>query len=200
MQQKAGCYNEFSPGCGPPNRCCRPSPPPFCSPWKPSPCNPPLKPHKPQFLIRPLRQAPWLQRRGPAARRFGALTPLGALGKKALGLACSETARILGLPEGYRVAVVPASDTGAVEMAMWSLLGARGVDVLAWESFGSGWVTDIVKQLKLPNVNKIEAGYGDIVDLYHASTLTTTWCSPGTAPPRASRCPMATGLQRTAPG
>jgi len=88
-----------------------------------------------------------------------------ALGKKALGLACSETARILGLPEGYRVAVVPASDTGAVEMAMWSLLGPRGVDVLAWESFGSGWVTDIVKQLKLPNVNKIEAGYGEIADV-----------------------------------
>ena len=112
---------------------------------------------------------------GPCAKRPGydvatlQLDVLGrshrsALGKKALGLACSETARILGLPEGYRVAVVPASDTGAVEMAMWSLLGPRGVDVLAWESFGSGWVTDIVKQLKLPNVNKIEAGYGDIVD------------------------------------
>jgi phosphoserine aminotransferase len=112
---------------------------------------------------------------GPGAKRPGydvatlQLDVLGrshrsALGKKALGLACSETARILGLPEGYRVAVVPASDTGAVEMAMWSLLGPRGVDVLAWESFGSGWVTDIVKQLKLPNVNKIEAGYGDIVD------------------------------------
>jgi phosphoserine aminotransferase len=88
-----------------------------------------------------------------------------ALGKKALGLACSETARILGLPEGYRVAVVPASDTGAVEMAMWSLLGPRGIDVLSWESFGAGWVNDIVKQLKLPNVNKIEAGYGEIADL-----------------------------------
>ena len=113
---------------------------------------------------------------GPCAKRPGynvaelQLDTLGrshrsALGKKVLGLACSETARILGLPEGYRVAVVPASDTGAVEMAMWSLLGPRGVDVLAWESFGSGWVTDIVKQLKLPNVTKREAGYGDIVDL-----------------------------------
>ncbi len=112
---------------------------------------------------------------GPCAKRPGynvaelQLDALGrshrsALGKKLLGLCCTETARILGLPDGYRVAVVPGSDTGAVEMAMWSLLGPRGVDVLAWESFGSGWVTDIVKQLKLPNVNKLEAGYGDIVD------------------------------------
>ncbi|MBK6636919.1 MAG: phosphoserine transaminase [Rhodocyclaceae bacterium] len=113
---------------------------------------------------------------GPCAKRPGynvanlKLDTLGrshrsTLGKKELGLACSETARILGLPEGYRVAVVPASDTGAVEMAMWSLLGPRGVDVLAWESFGAGWVTDIVKQLKLPNVRKLEADYGSIVDL-----------------------------------
>lgn len=112
---------------------------------------------------------------GPCAKRPGynvadlQLDTLGrshrsALGKKALGMACSESARILGLPEGYRVAVVAGSDTGAVEMALWSLLGPRGVDVLAWESFGSGWVTDIVKQLKLPNVNKREADYGDIVD------------------------------------
>ena len=113
---------------------------------------------------------------GPCAKRPGynvanlKLDTLGrshrsTLGKKELGLACSETARILGLPEGYRVAVVPASDTGAIEMAMWSLLGPRGVDVLAWESFGAGWVTDIVKQLKLPNVRKLEADYGSIVDL-----------------------------------
>lgn len=112
---------------------------------------------------------------GPCAKRPGynvadlQLDTLGrshrsALGKKVLGLACSESARILGLPEGYRVAVVAGSDTGAVEMALWSLLGPRGVDVLAWESFGSGWVTDIVKQLKLPDVTKLEAAYGDIVD------------------------------------
>ncbi len=112
---------------------------------------------------------------GPCAKRPGydvsklQLDTLGrshrsALGKKALGLACSETARILGLPEGYRVAVVPGSDTGAIEMAMWSMLGARGVDVLEWESFSAGWVTDIVKQLKLPNVNVRQADYGDITD------------------------------------
>lgn len=113
---------------------------------------------------------------GPCAKRPGydvsalKLDTLGrshrsALGKKALGLACSETARLLGLPEGYRVAVVPGSDTGAVEMAMWSLLGPRGVDVLEWESFSAGWVTDIVKQLKLPDVNVISADYGALPDL-----------------------------------
>ena len=88
-----------------------------------------------------------------------------SLGKKTLGLACSETARILGLPEDYLVAVVPGSDTGAIEMAMWSMLGARGVDVLEWESFSAGWVTDIVKQLRLPNVNHRKANYGDITAL-----------------------------------
>jgi phosphoserine aminotransferase len=119
---------------------------------------------EPQFFLRPLRQAPRLRRGRPAARRAGPLAPIGA-GQEGAGPGLHETARLLGLPEGYRVAVVPASDTGAVEMAMWSLLGPRGVDVLAWESFGSGWVTDIVKQLKLPNVTKREAGYGDIVDL-----------------------------------
>ena len=113
---------------------------------------------------------------GPCAKRPGyavgalQLDTLGrshrsALGKQTLSLAISETARILGLPSGYRVAVVPGSDTGAIEMAMWSMLGARGVDVLEWESFSGGWVTDIVKQLKLPNVNHRKADYGDIAAL-----------------------------------
>lgn len=117
---------------------------------------------------------------GPCAKRPGydvsalQLNTLGrshrsSLGKKALGLACSETARLLGLPEGYRVAVVPGSDTGAIEMAMWSLLGPRGVDVLEWESFSAGWVTDIVKQLKLPDVNVIKADYGELPDLSRVS-------------------------------
>ena len=76
---------------------------------------------------------------------------------------------ILGLPDDYRIAIVPASDTGAVEMALWSLLGARGVDVLAWESFGEGWITDIVKQLKLPDVRALRAGYGQLPDLQQVS-------------------------------
>ena len=88
-----------------------------------------------------------------------------SLGKKALGLACTETAEILGLPEGYRVGVVPASDTGAVEMIMWSVLGARPVDVCAWESFGSGWLTDVTKQLKLDKVTTHVADYGLLPDL-----------------------------------
>jgi len=125
---------------------------------------PTVKPKSPNFSSGPCAKRPGYD---VAALQLDTLgrSHRSALGKKALGLACSETARILGLPEGYRVAVVPASDTGAVEMAMWSLLGPRGIDVLAWESFGAGWVTDIVKQLKLPNVNKIEAPYGEIADL-----------------------------------
>jgi phosphoserine aminotransferase len=73
--------------------------------------------------------------------------------------------RILGVPDDYRIAIVPASDTGAVELAMWTLLGARGVDLLAWESFGAGWVTDAVKQLRLADARVLEAPYGEIVDL-----------------------------------
>lgn len=72
---------------------------------------------------------------------------------------------LLGVPDGYHLGIVPASDTGAMEMAMWSLIGARGVDVLAWESFGQGWVTDITKQLKPADVRVLAADYGRIVDL-----------------------------------
>jgi phosphoserine aminotransferase len=71
----------------------------------------------------------------------------------------------LGLPEGYVCGIVPASDTGAIEMAMWSLLGARGLDICAWESFGSAWITDVVKQLKLEDVTRHEADYGKLPDL-----------------------------------
>ena len=73
--------------------------------------------------------------------------------------------QMLGLPQDYRLGIVPASDTGAVEMAMWSVLGARAVDVLAWESFGKTWVGDATKQLKLDNCRILEADYGEIVDL-----------------------------------
>jgi len=86
-------------------------------------------------------------------------------GKALLKRAIDQTKDILKIPSDYRVAIVPASDTGAVEMALWSLLGARGVDVLAWESFGSGWASDIKNQLKLDDVRLLQAEYGELPDL-----------------------------------
>ncbi len=85
--------------------------------------------------------------------------------KARLALAIARTRELLELPPGYRVAIVPASDTGAVEMALWSLLGPRGVDVLAWEAFSRDWVTDIVEQLKIKNVRALVAPYGELPDL-----------------------------------
>ncbi len=80
--------------------------------------------------------------------------------------AISDLSReILGIPDDYYIGIVPASDTGAMEMSMWSMLGARGVDMLAWESFGDGWVTDVVKQLKLENTRTLKADYGHLPDL-----------------------------------
>ena len=130
--------------------------------------SPSLKPNNPNFSS------------GPCSKRPGYqvseldLTTLGrshraAVGKTALERVCVDTARLLGLPEGYRVGVVAGSDTGAMEMAMWSLLGAKPVDIFSWESFGQGWVTDIVKQLKLDNVNSYEADYGKLPDLQQAN-------------------------------
>ncbi|MBZ0227578.1 MAG: phosphoserine transaminase, partial [Bauldia sp.] len=87
------------------------------------------------------------------------------IGKQKLKQAIDETRAVLEVPADYRIGVVPASDTGAVEMALWSLLGERGVDVLAWESFGLGWVTDVVKQLKLADARTIKADYGKLPDL-----------------------------------
>ena len=86
-------------------------------------------------------------------------------GKARLKLAIDKTKALLDLPAGYVCGIVPASDTGAFEMAMWSMLGARGVDALAWESFGKGWVTDTAKQLKLKDLSIIEAEYGRLPDL-----------------------------------
>lgn len=85
--------------------------------------------------------------------------------KAKLKLAIDLTREILQVPAEYRIGIVPASDTGAVEMALWSLLGARGVDVLAWESFGEGWVADIVKDLKIKDARATVAPYGEIADL-----------------------------------
>jgi phosphoserine aminotransferase len=88
-----------------------------------------------------------------------------APGKARIQSVLDRTRALLTLPADYRIGVVPASDTGAVEMMLWSALGARGVDVLAWESFGAGWVNDITKQLKLSDVRRLEADYGALPDL-----------------------------------
>lgn len=112
---------------------------------------------------------------GPCAKRPGwsleALNgaPLGRshrakIGKTKLKQAIDLTREVLNVPADYRIGIVAASDTGAVEMALWSMLGARGVDMVAWESFGAGWVTDVVKQLKLEDTRVFEAPYGEIVD------------------------------------
>ena len=86
-------------------------------------------------------------------------------GKAKLQEAIDRTRQVLGVPDDYRIGIVPASDTGAVEMAMWSLLGPLPVDLLAWESFGEDWITDAVKQLKLKDTRLIKAGYGELPDL-----------------------------------
>ncbi|KLK91694.1 phosphoserine aminotransferase [Microvirga vignae] len=92
------------------------------------------------------------------------------LGKARLKLAIDLTREVLEVPADYRIGIVPASDTGAVEMVLWSMLGARPVDMLAWESFGEGWVTDVVKQLKLADARLINAPYGELPDLSQADT------------------------------
>lgn len=99
-------------------------------------------------------------------------------GKNKLKEVIDRHKAVLGIPADYRCAIVPASDTGAVEMAMWNLLGARGVDMVAWESFGSDWCKDATSQLKLEDCNVMEADYGDIVDLSKVDTdrdVVFTW-------------------------
>ena len=126
---------------------------------------PETKPNNPQFSS------------GPCAKRPGwtldALQQAATgrshrsnIGKKKLKTVIDQTRDLLHIPDDYRIGIVPASDTGAYEMAMWTMLGARGVEALAWESFGQGWVTDAVKQLKLKQCETKIAPYGNIPDLY----------------------------------
>src|SRR5580692_5044037 len=100
------------------------------------------------------------------------------IGKAKLKQAIDLTREVLEVPADYKIGIVPASDTGAVEMALWSMLGARPVTTIAWESFGEGWVGDVVKELKLKDVTKLHAGYGEIPDLSKvdpASDVVFTW-------------------------
>src|SRR5438105_10378495 len=99
-------------------------------------------------------------------------------GKERLMQAVALTREVLEVPASHLIGIVPASDTGAVEMALWSMLGARPVTMIAWESFGEGWVTDVAKQLKLKDVTTIKAPYGQLPDLSKvdpATDIVFTW-------------------------
>ena len=125
---------------------------------------PGFRPANPNFSSGPCAKRPgW----SPAALSDAALgrSHRAKVGKAKLERAIALTREVLQVPTEWRIGIVPASDTGAVEMALWSLLGQRGVDMVAWESFGSGWVTDVVKQLKLADARTIEAPYGELPDL-----------------------------------
>ncbi len=138
---------------------------------------PAQKPARPEFSSGPCAKRPGWQ---PEALKNA---PIGRShrskpGKAKLAEAIAKTRAILGVPAEYKIGIVPASDTGAVEMALWSLLGARPITMLAWESFGSGWVSDVTKQLKLQNVTTFNADYGLLPDLSKVNTnddVVFTW-------------------------
>jgi len=124
---------------------------------------PTARPARPYFSSGPCAKRPGWTSQNFQTETLGRSHRSG-VGKARLKEAIDRTRSILGLPDDYRIGIVPASDTGAVEMAMWSMLGTRPVDMLAWESFGQGWVTDAVKQLDL-DAKVISADYGEIADL-----------------------------------
>ena len=138
---------------------------------------PALRPNVPHFSSGPCAKRPgWT----PQNLKDAALgrSHRAKIGKAKLKLAIELTREVLEVPADYKIGIVPASDTGAVEMALWSLLGVRPVTTIAWESFGEGWVSDIVKELKLKDVTRLHAGYGDIPDLGKAdpaSDIVFTW-------------------------
>ena len=138
---------------------------------------PTLKPSRPNFASGPCAKRPGWSVEALSGAFLGR-SHRSSLGKARLHEVIEKSRSVLGIPSDYRVGIVPASDTGAVEMVLWSVLGARGVDMLAWESFGAGWVTDVVKQLKLPDVRQLEAEYGSLPDLSQvdpARDVVFTW-------------------------
>jgi phosphoserine aminotransferase len=138
---------------------------------------PALRPDVPHFSSGPCAKRPGWNAQSLKDAALGR-SHRAKIGKAKLKLAIELTREVLEVPAGYRIGIVPASDTGAVEMALWSLLGARPVTTIAWESFGEGWVSDIVKELKLKDVTRLHAGYGEIPDLSKAdpaSDIVFTW-------------------------
>src|SRR6476661_4215237 len=138
---------------------------------------PASRPHVPHFSSGPCAKRPGWSAQNLKNAALGR-SHRAKVGKAKLKLAIDLTRDVVDVPADYRIGIVPASDTGAVEMALWSLLGAPPVTPLAWESFGEGWVSDIVKELKLKDVTKLHAGYGEIPDLSKvdpASDVVFTW-------------------------
>ncbi len=126
--------------------------------------SPSVKPNNSNFSFVPCSKRPGYNLESINADTLG-LSSRSSVGKSALHSVCDETKRLLGLPNGYLVRIMPASDTSAFEMAMWSMLGVRDTDVFSWESFGKGWLNHIVNDLKLQNVNIYQADYDLLPDL-----------------------------------
>ena len=153
-----------------------------------TPPKPELRPQNPSFSSGPCAKRPGWSMAALAGALVGR-SHRSAAGKAKLAEVIEKSKTILGIPDDYRLGIVPASDTGAVEMALWNLLGARGVDVLVWESFGAGWAEDVKNQLKLEDMRVIEAPYGRLPDFGQVDfsrDLVFTWngttsgvCTPG---------------------
>jgi phosphoserine aminotransferase len=142
-----------------------------------TPAKPALRPKVPHFSSGPCAKRPGWNPQNLEDAALGR-SHRAKIGKARLKHAIELTREVLEVPKDYRIGIVPASDTGAVEMALWSLLGARPVTSIAWESFGEGWVNDIVKELKLKDVTRLHAAYGEIPDLSTvdpASDVVFTW-------------------------
>ena len=138
---------------------------------------PVAKPKNPCFSSGPCAKRPgWTP--GALGGAFVGRSHRAAEGKQRLNDVVEHQRRILGIPADYRMAIVPASDTGAIEMALWSMLGARGVDVFAWENFGEEWLTDVAKQLKIADLRSFTAPYGELPDMKQADSdrdIVFTW-------------------------
>ncbi len=138
---------------------------------------PAARPHMPHFSSGPCAKHPGFDLANLKNATLGR-SHRSKEGKAKLQLAIEKTRSLLGIPRDYLIGITPGSDTGAFEMAMWSVLGARSIDVLAWESFGEGWVSDILKELKLEGARKIAAHYGELPDLTEvnfANDVVFTW-------------------------
>ncbi|MFO1188579.1 MAG: phosphoserine transaminase [Alphaproteobacteria bacterium] len=128
------------------------------------PMKPTLRPANPNFSSGPCAKRPGWTTAALDAALVGR-SHRAKPAKDRINAVVEKSRAILGLPADWRAGIVPASDTGAVELALWSMLGPRGVDMLSWESFGAGWVSDVQKQLKLKDVRVLESGYGELPDL-----------------------------------